>query len=338
MSANNKTVSGLTNNSAAVARWIYRTTEGNIGPIDTKEFLALVQSGTILPQTLVRLSDSTQWMAASEIGGIEFPATSISASATAHPETDSITKEQLVAHNREMQRLFLECVDRQRASVPAPRRVSTRSSSVHVELPFKGFFSSVFSFVSDKISSAFESCVSLTGRAASFFRQAVRSRVVWFSVALLLLVVILNPKFPTYWITQRQIHSALQKTVAELKDLRSKHADDATWNEFQQRSAKKLADFIPTLSSAPVENHNAMSLLFATKNLLPPLLEDRDGKDVETQKLVETILVKVDESFQKPIDMEKVSTTLMIGLDVVVVCAALMYFGRGWISRGIAAR
>lgn len=328
--AKNKAVSSSTDTSAVDVCWIFRTPAGDVGPVDTESFLAAVQNGTIVPQTLVRLHDNAQWMAASEISGLAFPAKHPSGTATAPTKSEPGAAEARVGSSKEMRRLFAECVERQRSSIPKPRLVQDRPIS-RGALPISRFLGSIFSFVSDVGTLTTES-------TASFLGQVVRSRVVWLSAVLLMLAFVLNPTFSIKWMTQRQVHTALKDTLAELKGLRLRNADNAAWTDLQQRHNANLSEFLPMLLNANGENQIAPSLITVSRYLLPALLEDREGKDVATQERVERLLAGVDESFQKPASSEEVWTTAMIILDVVIVGGAFVYFGRGWLSRGFAMR
>lgn len=308
------------------APWLFQTRRGIVGPITTEQFLEAAKHGVVNPQTLVQLKDSPEWMAAAEIQGLVFPmiestAPSDSLSLTAPPVSRPLS-------NREMRDLFVECVSRQHASNTKLPPNPPRFSRLHLNLRWTEIFISGFSMVWEAVSRLFEWLLSTFG-------YVLRTRSVWAS-AVVLLVVLLIPKFSISLVTQREVYSSLDQTFSELKDLRSRNVDLSTWQEFKQRSIGRLNELEPQLEKKANSSDKAsMSLLWIARDYLPRLLEDQRGASPETEQKIESHLEIVQHAIRQSSQSGEpwdVWTMAIVGMDVLGALAAVVYFGKKWWS------
>ncbi len=317
-------------------RWIYRTKEGAVGPIDTEQFLLAVRNGIVVPQTFVRLADSLQWMTAAEIAGLEFPQSSPITPAGKSAKPDSAATH--LPANIEMQRLFAECLDSKQFKKTTPRRDQLKSSSSDLNVQITSGLSAAFCYAWGAFRSTFELILSLLNRA--FWYRAVQVSV--FVAVAVAVAPPLIAQVADSLITQRQVYADLAEMFAKLKELRSKDVDPASWEAFQKQSEEKLATLLPKLNRDAVKLDSvSMSLLRVGRDYLPRLLKDAKPLTTKTAKDAETHLTVVKFELQKqssPGQQWDFWTASIVFLDVFGVCAVLVYFGKNWWLRTVATR
>ncbi|WP_010586460.1 DUF4339 domain-containing protein [Schlesneria paludicola] len=328
----------IDSNAAEVpdACWIYQTSTGNVGPITTEQFMEAVQAGVVSPSTLVRLKNSMAWMKASEIEGLEF---------TSRPSTDknssttldrSAKKNSLAPANNEMLKLFAECVDRQQSKTPKPAKGAVRPQPIRRR-----------SLIGDSLVPLLQSIISYpmdvaTGVAENawpFAARALRSWIVWSSVATLI-VIFAIPKLPITWTTQKHVYSTLAQIVAELEEFRLKNPTAHDWDRFEQRSNFQVTELLPMLQrNAKIDDPVSMSLLWLARDYIPVAIRDRAGKSAETDDKISTLLASVKVKLEKPARSRPPVdywTMGIVAFDLVLACAAIAFFSKHWWSAGFA--
>lgn len=302
------------------APWVFWARNGAVGPLTTGQFLAAIQNGEVVPKTKVRFLQSAEWIAADEIPSLKFPSNSPLKSISI--STPSAPKESIP--NREMRQLFAECVTRQRSSQPVPALGQSPTSGASLPTGWTGGLSAGISFVGGVFALIFEWLLALLG-------FAWRSRIAW-AVACVLLLVVLIPKVKAAWVTEEQIYATLNGTFTEWKELRTLNADEATWEEFQQRSSSQLSELVPRLEKrAHITDKSSMSLLWVARDYLPTLLVDPAGPSNEVESKIETHLAIVDTVRKKTSLTPESRDPWMTGIvvfDFLGVLGAALFFGR----------
>lgn len=305
--------------------WLYREDERIIGPINTKQFLEAIRTGTVTPKTLVRLSNSFQWMVASEIDGLTFPTNYVQSTQSSSLESIQGNAAESAGRNREMRQLYVECVSRQVSSKPK-RSNAPRRSRIHVGAWMAGVFGSMIVRVRDLITIVLEYIV-------SFLSRFVRSRIVWGTV-ILFLVALLTIKFSVSFVTQRQFASRLGDLFDEYKSLRSGDMNADPWQEFQRRSTAELAAMVPRLQKkAKSSNSTSMSLLWIARDYFPQVLNGRNQSRAEAETKIATHLVMVNRALPKSMNFDgrwDFWMIIILAVDVLGLCAAISYFGWNW--------
>ena len=305
------------------APWVFWAKTGAVGPLTTGQFLAAIQSGDVEPKTKVRFMQSTEWIAADAIPGLEFPASSPPESISI--STPSAPRESIP--NREMRQLFAECVTRQKSSQPSPLPVRSQTPGVSLPTGWMGSVSAGISFVVGVVALIFDWLLFILG-------FAMRSRIVWASTCVLLLFVFL-PKFTAAWVTQEQDYATLSGTFTEWKELRTQDVDETIWEDFQERSSNQLSELIPRLEKrAHISDKSSMSLMWVARDYLPTLLVDPTSPSQEVATRIETHFAIVDavkkkasETGETPQSQDFWMSGIVV-LDLLVVLGAALFFGR----------
>jgi hypothetical protein len=308
--------------------WIYRTNEGDVGPINTAQFLFAVRDGAVVPQTLVRLSNSLKWIAASEIDGLPFVKNSSLIDDDDSPETESQLPPS--ASSIEMRRLFLECLDQQSSHCPPtkPIRVASFGRSLN-ELVYPSL-TSLASYVMDFVYLILKSIFSLLVRMS-------HSVIVWVSVIVLLMALsipVLTPKVSKTFMTQKEFYARLFEVFAELREFRSNDGDPDEWDEIKERSQRTLASLTPILErKANSKDSVSMSLMWIARDYLPQLLAANDGSVAGIEEKIQSHLKRIATALGKTKSKNEpwdVATQVIVGLDFLGAIAAFVYFGWRW--------
>ena len=316
-------VSAANESSNETRPWVYLSKTSLVGPLTTEQFLKAVQSREVQPKTMVRLIQNSEWIVAEQITGLKFP----QGIHEEIPATDVSPVREVpnsrAVPNAEMRHLFAECVSRQRTSHPVQPTPHSRSINTGRGSRLAGGITSAFSVITGLFVSVVEWLV-----AAGI--SLVKSRIAWAGVGLLL-VVLSIPRISASLVTQGQVLSTLEQTYSEFKDLQAREVDQETWKEFQHRSAKTLEKLTPQLQkNANVEDKISMSLMWMTRDYFPALLNGLEDSTTELESKIELHFATIKDALrQASLKQEKWDswTISIVGLDVVGVLAALMYFG-----------
>jgi hypothetical protein len=233
-----------------------------------------------------------------------------------------------------MQRLFAECLDEKKSKTPQQAHAQTNSSIGGLNVSLASATSSGLSYLAESIRSISEPLIVVLGRAG-------KSWIVWASTTVLLLVIFAPPlvaRISAYAQTKRQIYTNMAEIFDEAKTLRSRPDETELWNEFRERTEAELAVLVPRLKrDAKITDKASMSLLWLGRDYLPSLLRDKTGNTADIEQRITAHLEVASAALQtRPAPPWSVQTTVLVSLDVMAACAALIYFGRILVSRHLA--
>jgi hypothetical protein len=317
--------------SSIGTRWVYRTLHGNVGPVGFDEFQRAVNNGEVTRQTLVRRADQLEWISAAELDGLSFPSsspfvdvddTSTSASDMANPAT-----------SLEMQRLFLECLNKQKKHHPPAAPVQVRSAD-------GGLLALVASVIGFCLSCASASVCSMVDTGLSFAAWSFRTKVgraTLIALAFVLMIPLLMPRISEMFLTQSVIHTRLKYCFDELIELRTKDVNVDALMVVQKRTQKLLDAVLPKIARmASTSDPASMSLLWVARDYLPKMMAEMNSEPSDTEQKIRTHLRIVENQFRKTNikgPTRNLSGIVILTFDVLAACSVAVYFGRKWLSR-----
>ena len=187
--------------------------------------------------------------------------------------------------NKEMLRLFAECLERQRPTPLNSDSVVTRSSI--------GLLGEVTSFTKATFASAWNASFAISERLLSIVIGVFSSRVVWGVISVVLLALLIPTAVP--WIptitanfaTQEQVYSQLEQIFQEWEERQWTSDDTDQMSQFEGRSASQLASLVPVLQrNATRDDRASLALLWIARDYLPALLKDSDSSFSEIENKV----------------------------------------------------
>jgi hypothetical protein len=237
------------------------------------------------------------------------------------------------APNLEMQRLFLECLNKQKSHEAPNPSDRTRSTGRHLGELFRPIFAATRSTVSDLSGSAF-------GFVFSMLAAVFKSKIGWasmFVLAVAALSPVILPLIFDLFLTRSVIHARLAETFAQVKDLRENDVTPEAWTAMQQRSQKTLDEVLPKLArTASSSDPASLSLLWIARDYLPRILAKKEvaPADIETKIQYHLKRIKSDIAFSEAQSQPwDISTVAIVTVDVLGMCAAIAYFRRSWWNR-----
>lgn len=298
-------------------QYYYTLSGQEFGPVPMSTIYGLIDNGTLQPGDRYRAFGETWDSVAALSARSDVLAgywESQESSPDAAAETGNDTKN-LTAPNLEMQRLFLECVNQQRAHVTEGRTHVDGSVAVpHVGrtlcailqktlmLPFRIARTAMGSIGSNVFARwrQHPRRRSFPGSVNAAF-NSVFARITDLtktpSVRMTLLVTclcVLAVWVPRFWITQERVYSEIATTMEKFLELRESEADEETWTHFRQRSLTRLRKLVPDLEAkADVVDPISLALLGLARDDLPELLSKPVSTSEALTVRIETRLTEV---------------------------------------------
>lgn len=260
----------------------------------------------------------------------------------AHPLPDSRDAGKAGISNREMQRLFVECLDHQRPATESPNvPVRLMASYFQWILWCWTMTLDVIGFLPRLVTGLVQRSAAST---SSVLSPAFEWKIARISLAVVLLglgIGLFSPlmhRISAYFFTQDQTYDVLKDTFAKWKEFQGKEDNSLEWSAFQVRSLQKIAAIAPALeSNASSDDPVSLSLLWIARDYLPVLLKERDGAFSKIENKIEVLLARIDSQLQhKTNNSVDWGFVVSLILDIVVVCFVALLAIRHWRSTSSA--
>lgn len=290
-------------------RYYYTILGKEFGPVSAAEIQKLVSLGKLSPVDLIRDAAGTSRAVATVTAenrsqpaapsrGQEPPAGAPESSEAV--STSGVGGAPGHGSNVDMQRLFVECLERRKAHRPPPKPVRVRPEGPGLGTRLSSMLGSTLgplaAFVADWGRSAIDGL-------AALLVWMIRSKVVWGTVVLVTVVAV-GPSVAVRVVemltTQDELHGRVKGVYSAIREARVNGTESETWHKARQQSEETLHSIVPLLTRrAQTADPASMALLWLARDDLPRLIAAGETPPAELERRIQNHFRIIEKGFDR---------------------------------------